>query len=148
MDDQNSVEMVLWRGRPRRGPSAFGNPLGTTSTLVCVYDNRGLVLELVVPPGAHWSELGQRGFTYADPSGSAAGVRNMTLQRRAGWIVEHETTIDLKASGARVPNVPLPLHGPVKVQVRNDTTAVCFGDTFMGSDVRTNASLLFRGVRR
>lgn len=148
VDDQNSVEMVLWRGRPRRGPSAFGNPLGTTSTLVCVYDNRGLVLELVVPPGAHWSELGQRGFTYADPSGSAAGVRNMTLQRRAGWIVEHETTIDLKASGARVPNVPLPLHGLVTVQVRNDTTAVCFGDTFMGSDVRTNASLLFRGVRR
>ena|GEM_PF-5943753 len=147
-DARDSIELLLWRGRRRQASSAFGNPLATTNTLVCVYDNAGLVLELAVPPGPRWSPVGQRGFLYADPAGSVAGIQRFSLERRAGWLVRHETTIRLQAEGANVPEMSLPLSEPVTVQVLNDATDVCFGDTFTGEHVRTNASLIFRGLRR
>jgi len=148
LEGQNGVELLLWRGRPRRDPSAFGNPLANTNTLVCIYGQNGLVLEFVVPPGAFWSRVGQRGFAYVDPAGSVGGVQWLSLERRAGWLARHETTIKLEAEGAGIPWVALPLAEPVTVQVRNDTTPVCFADTFAGEHVFANGSLLFRGIRR
>jgi len=149
LEAQNGVELLLWRGRPRRDPSAFGNPLANTNTLVCVYGQNGLVLEFVVPPGEFWSPVGQRGFAYVDPAGSVGGVQWLSLERRAGWLARHETTIiKLEAEGAGVPWVALPLAEPVTVQVHNDTTPVCFADTFAGEHVVANGSLLFRGIRR
>ncbi len=76
------------------------------------------------------------------------GVQWLSLERRAGWLARHETTNKLEAEGAGIHWVALPLAEPVTVQVRNDTTAVCFADTFAGEHVGANGSLLFRGILR
>lgn len=145
-DTQDSFALTLWRSRPRRNASAFGNPPSHTTTFVCLYSQGQLVTALAIPPGARWQPVGQRGFAYEDPSGSVQGIREATLERRTGWLAAHETSIRLQAFGARLPDVALPLAQPldVVVQVHNDATPICWGETFTGTNVETNASRVFR----
>jgi hypothetical protein len=116
-DDKDTLKIKAKRGRTASG--FFGEPTLATSHATCVYDERGLVLELPISAGGTgangkplWKKKGDRA-AYRDATSSAGGVR--TVAQRAG---RQGAGFAVSARGAALELPVLPLQPPVVVQQR------------------------------
>lgn len=107
-----------------QGPSTFnglGNPGGSDSVCLCLYDN-GTLTKLAEVPNAGlcdgdpcWTSKPDKAWKYKDPTRSNYGVSNVALTLKAA---DPSSGAKLKAKGTGVVDLALPLTGPVVVQLR------------------------------
>lgn len=116
-EDRDTLKLKAKRGRT--APGFFGDPTLATSHATCVYDERGLLLELPIAAagtGANgkplWKKRGDRA-AYRDAASQAGGVRKVG-QRSA----REGAGFDVSARGAELALPLLPLQPPVVVQQR------------------------------
>ena len=126
--DADVLKVKAKRGRTALG--FFGDPTLETSHATCLYDARGLLLELPIAAGGTgangkplWKKRGDRA-TYRDAASTAGGVRKIgqrSARQGAGF--------DVSARGAALDLPALPLQPPVVVQQRTQGGA-CAEATF------------------
>ena len=126
--DVDTLKVKAKRGRT--APGFFGDPTLATSHATCVYDARGLLLELPVAAGGDgangkplWKKRGERA-AYRDAAATAGGVRK--VGQRGG---RKGAGFDVQARGAALTLPELPLQPPVVVQQRTRDGA-CAEATF------------------
>jgi hypothetical protein len=115
--DEDTLKVKGKRGRT--ASDFFGDPTLETSHATCLYDERGLLLELPIAAGGTrangkplWKKRGERA-TYRDPAAAAGGVRKVGQRgRRQG------AGFDVSARGAALELPLLPLQPPVVAQHR------------------------------
>ena len=83
------------------------DPTATADYALCIYagTTNALVAALNVPPGAHWSTLGTKGYKYKDPTESQAGVQKIIL--KSGTAGKSKALV--KGKGTNLPDPTLPL---------------------------------------
>lgn len=125
----------------------FGAPDATTTTRVCIYDDRGLLESAVLPPGGNcggrpcW-RTSSKGFAFVDKAGSNDGVVKLLLggspaAGRAGGLVD--------AKGTAV-SPTLPVQGTLVVQLGNDATNACFSGNYSGAQVKKSDGATYQAV--
>ena len=113
----------------------LGDPTTTTTYTLCIFDGAGtLRMSASVPPGGQCGDVPcwtakAKGFAYRDELGQAAGIGTVRLLPSASA----KSSVHVRGKGANLPLPVLPLAGPVKVQVINDATGVCFASDFAGA---------------
>jgi Calcineurin-like phosphoesterase/Purple acid Phosphatase, N-terminal domain len=112
-----------WTGPPSTA-TEIGQPGTTTSYALCVYDARGLLVGTAMPEGPRWKRA-PTGFQYRDPRGTSDGVRSAVVRR--GQSGARGTVV---ATGVRLPSPALPASLPLRTQLVNDETGVCWDATF------------------
>ena len=130
----------------------FGDPRSTATYQICVYDAGGLVRKASAPAGglckgrACWKRTGPtsnpNGFVYRDPLLTPDGTNNVTLKSGA----TPKPKVLWKAKGALLDDGSLGLVPPVVVEVSNTDTPVCFGQTFVASDITVNTPAQFKAT--
>ncbi len=110
-----------------------GDPTTTTAYDLCVYDASGLRATVYVPSGGTcptkpcWRAL-PNGFTYRNSAGGPHGVTSLSLRASP----TDKAQVKLKGAGGALPLPPLAsLAGTIEVQLRNRSTGLCFGTTFV-----------------
>jgi hypothetical protein len=128
-DDDNKEKLIWkWTKGAATSKADFGDPLGDTSYLLCMYDGSStLVLESFAEGGDTcegnvpcWSEK-PTGFKYKDKDNSPNGPQQILL--KAGLAGKAKIIVKGRGSDLDVP--PLPLAQPVTVQLVN-TDGVCW----------------------
>jgi len=134
-----------WKNGQATLQPGFGTPTTVTTETVCLYDVRGLLEDLMIPPKGTcdgrpcWEGRQGKGFTYEDKSAVHDGAQRLTLDGRAA----DKAKIRFDGKGDALPDAPLPLVGPVVVQLVNDTSGVCFESVFANETIRGNDSTRF-----
>jgi cysteine-rich repeat protein len=121
----------------------FGNPLGTTDYVLCVYDGGALKARARVPAGGTcagkpcWQSK-PTGFTYKDKALDPDGVQQLTLKAGSTG----KAKIQLKGTKDNLPQTALPLGSPVVVQLKN-SDGVCWEATY-GAPATKNAGGVYK----
>jgi len=127
----------------------LGDPLGTTSYALCIYDHHAsapeLVMNMGVTPNGGWKSKGSKGWQLKDARGVFAGIQK--LQLKAGDA--GKTKAQIKAKGASIP-MPLVFSADqffakdptVTVQLIN-SNGICWTSDF--TDTKKNTPTLFKG---
>jgi hypothetical protein len=127
----------------------FGDPTTTTDYNLCIYSNttEDLVGGAQVAPSALlWSE-NTKGYKYKDSGGTQSGIQKIIV--KAGAQGKAKTLV--KGKGTNLPDLPpaanssLDLDLPVRVQLVNSDSGVCFEGTFDTGDIRKNEPGKFKG---
>jgi hypothetical protein len=118
----------------------LADPTTTADYALCIYAGTtdALIEQLNVPPGAHWSALGSKGYKYNDPTESQDGVHGIVV--KSGTAGKSKALV--KGKGTNLPDPALPLQFPVTVQLFNYQSGVCFDSTF--TNALKNTSTLFK----
>jgi hypothetical protein len=142
-------DRFLWKfGRgPALGQGDFGDPTGTTSYALCVYDDGALVMEVqVAPSGSLWSAVSSKGWQYKDETGGQGGVtKGKLLGGGAG-----KSKVQVKGKGGNVP-LPAPVSGTqflaattsVQAQLHGSNGA-CYETAFTPAEVIRNDGRQFK----
>jgi len=123
----------------------LADPSATTRYDLCVYSGGGadVVLGLSVPPNASkWRPLGDRGYSYSDPSGTSAGINRILLK---GNPTKNTSKVTLRGRGLGLPNPTLgnlPL--PITAQLVNSETGICIEAAFDTGSVDENSTTQFK----
>jgi hypothetical protein len=119
LKDGDADVLKIKAKRGRTAPGFFGDPTLETSHATCLYDARGLLLELPIAAGGTgangkplWKKRGERAG-YRDAAATAGGVRK--VGQRGG---RKGAGFDVQARGAALALPELPLQPPVVVQQR------------------------------
>jgi hypothetical protein len=134
--------LFKWVKGQSTGIADFANPLTTAAYAVCVYTGGGALLaELDVPPHAtRWNRSGKT-YTYKDATGAASGVTKIVLKSSA----TDTAKVLVKAAGTGLPDPTLgSLAAPVRVQVANPSTDVCWEGAFDSADLTANDADLLK----
>jgi cysteine-rich repeat protein len=142
----DAKDLLRWRWK--RGQTTFqadyDDPSSTATYTVCVYDETGgvasLATQLIVPPGAAWTDKSPKGWRYKDKAGTYDGVQRIKL-KPSGTV---RSKVELKAKGVNLP-MPVPFSGTeffdldtdVTVQLFNSDTLACWSSTFTSAKKNT-----------
>lgn len=142
---EGEIEWRFQKGPILSAPD-FGDPLATTSYVMCVYDDGVLVGETEVGPSAsRWNRVGnQRGYQYKNKSAGAGDVTSMRLDGRVegGSMVAVDANLRLTpASDQAIFSARTGIM--LQLLVSNGG---CFESTFSGDRIRWNESHRVRGL--
>lgn len=135
----NTKDKLIWKWL--RGASTtdteFGDPTTTRAYAFCVYDSAGRLLSANVPPHAtRWSDL-----KYKDLGGNADGIQKIILKPSAS----NNTKVLVKGKGNPLPDLTLGAFSlPLRAQLVNDETSVCFEATYAVGNVIKNDATQFK----
>jgi outer membrane protein assembly factor BamB len=114
----------------------FGNPQLVADYALCVWggsEPRSLVTG--VPSNfSRWQPKADKGFAYKSKPAVSDGIEGIKL----GAGVDGKTKAQLKAKGAAVPEVVLPLTTPLIVQLVNTENDLCLESVFDAASVTSN----------
>ncbi len=126
-DDKDQFQWK-WQKGDVTPKSAFGNPLGTDSYALCLYDGSGFRARLAIRPGGTcvgkpcWAEK-TTSFKYADKSLAQDGVSQIVLKE---GLVAGKAQIKVQGKGRFLPDLATTsLTTPVTVELRN-AAGVCW----------------------
>lgn len=122
----------------------FSDPINSTDYWLCLYENgAGAVSpQIQVPASPRWKSIrGNKGYRYRELTGSESGVQALVM--RAG--IDGRSRIRVRARGPALPDPVLPLALPVRAQLVNATTGLCWEGTF-DDRVQRNSDRAFRAV--
>ncbi|HEV7735161.1 MAG TPA: hypothetical protein VGR62_23525 [Candidatus Binatia bacterium] len=124
-------DLIDWKWNKGEGTvtADFGDPRTTSNVRLCLYDGpaRTLIAGAIAPAGgtcagkACWKATGTKGFQYANKVGTPSGLQ--VLKLKAG--TAGKAAVAAKGKGMLVDVPPLPVTGPVLVQLSADGGA-CF----------------------
>jgi hypothetical protein len=124
--------------------SDFGDPSTSTSYLLCVYDATGALLRAEALAGGMcgtkpcWKASGKTGFTYTNKAGTPAGLTKVIL--KAGK--PDHGKLQVKGAGTNLSFPTLPLTTPVRAQLRQSGSSICWEATY--STVSKNTATEFK----
>jgi cysteine-rich repeat protein len=137
--DNDSKDQLLWNWANGEATTAaeFGNPVTSTSYLLCVYDSSAApqpLMTLAAPSGGLcqgrpcWtaSNNGTK-FRYKDKLLVPDGLQLALLKE---GLLDGKAKVKFKAKGSPLPLAPTPFTLPVTVQVKNTDTSVCWEAVF------------------
>jgi ELWxxDGT repeat protein/cysteine-rich repeat protein len=141
----NSADGLLYKHR--HTGSGLGNPVLQTDYQLCVWQDAGgspsLILDPFVPAGGTcgsnpcWKQQGKT-FKYKDNSGSADGIRRITLKE----LNSGDTKVQFKGKGAALGVPALPLTHIVRVQLHS-SDGLCLTTDFSAPAIK-NTSTQFK----
>jgi hypothetical protein len=143
----DTADLVTWK----LGKSAatvvgdFGNPVSTTSYTFCIFDKEGLAMRGTAPAGGTcgplpcWKALHPIGFRYTDKSATPEGVTRVLLKSGGAGKAKEQ----LKAKGADIPVLRLPLVPPVTAQLQS-SAGHCWETRHDGPGILRNDGLQFK----
>ena len=135
--DKGDLLQWKWTSGAATVKSEFGSPLATTNYTVCIYDDVGGTPQLKLRAGIAaagtcrgrpcWKET-THGFRYADKEATPNGITKLSLKEGSAG----RAAIGLQGRGEplQMPTLPLSQELKVLVQLKNDTTGVCWEATF------------------
>lgn len=145
---KSSEGEVEWRFEkgPILSASDFGDPLTTSSYVMCVYDDEVLVGETRVEPSAsRWHRVGnQRGYHYKNKSARAGEVSSLRLDGRVegGSMVAVDANLLITpASDEAIFNARTEVLLQLLV-----SSGGCFESSFSGNRIRWNEARSVRGL--
>ncbi len=127
-------DRLTWNWAPGDTARAdFGLPTSTESYYLCVYDGDELISSTTIPAGglcngrSCWKAT-KKGFEYRDKRGSSDGAVHLALNAAIGG----KAIIQFAGAGAglETPKLGADLTGPIIVQLRQQSDAVCWETTF------------------
>lgn len=127
---QNSTTWK-WVSSGTVAPGDFGDPTATTTYVLCVYDQTGLLMTATAPAGGTcagrpcWIAT-STGTKYANKTLVPDGLKQVSLT--AGPV--GEAKIVIAGKGANLPAPTLPLAPPVQVQLRREDASTCWDATY------------------
>jgi hypothetical protein len=127
-----------WISSATVATSDFGSPTTTTTYHLCLYDPSGVKTSAVAAGGATcgsrpcWRVVGTRGFNFGNnlagnTPGSPSELRNLLL-RQGGAGQGRIKANRLRGQAANLPT--LPLTTPVRVQLQQSSSSVCWEATY------------------
>ena len=136
-DDAKDKLIWKWLYGQSTTEAELGAPQTARTYGLCIYTANGPLLGVEVPPSAtKWV-----GFKYKDDSGAADGIQKIVLKGSA----ENKTKILVKGKGVNLPDPTLgSVMAPVRVQLINDETSLCFEATFDLSTITKNKVDMFK----
>jgi hypothetical protein len=148
-NSDNTKDGLIWKWIKGQMTSAgeFADPTDATTYAFCVYDNGALKLPVTVPSGcsgtACWAEIPGKGYQYKDETGSNDGIRKLLLK---GSAVAKSKGL-LKGKGLNLPDPPsVQFVGPVKAQLINTTSGLCFEGSYSSAQFKKNDPDFFKGL--
>jgi hypothetical protein len=140
---KNRREKLAWNFRKGQATSTeeFGTPASTTDFGLCIYvGNPATLYSAEIPASAtKWAAL-RNGQRYEDRTASEGGIERITL--RASTRDRSRVMVDGRGDNLDLPGLPLQL--PVKVQLANSETGVCWEAEYGPEDVVKNVAEKFR----
>lgn len=140
---RDATDSLIWKwGGAFATFAVLSDPTSTAAYRLCVYagPTSAVVAEATVAPSAQaWEASGQERYRYRDPAGTQAGIRTIRLTAGLG-----DAAMTLRGKGANLPDPTLPLLLPVRVEIDNGDSGICWGATYDGSDVLSNGTRTFR----
>jgi hypothetical protein len=123
---RDTQDAITWKWR--KGPAAdlldFGDPIGADAYALCLYDESGLVPELVFEGAAPfggtcgldpcWKLKGTATYQYKDKAATPQGMTQVRV--KAGDVGKSQATVKGKGTALVLPALPLAL--PVRVQLQ------------------------------
>lgn len=141
----DSKDKLIWKwikGQPTN-TADFADPLSTANYALCIYagSTNALIADLLVPPGAGWSNISTKGFKYRDKTAPLpSGIQKVILKAH---ILDKSKAL-VKGKGDNLPTITPPLSLPVTVQLVNSDTGVCFEGMYDTLDLKKNQTGLFK----
>lgn len=143
-DDKDQLQWK-WLAGSATTIGEFGDPVNTDNYSLCLYDNSGRRASLAVPMGGTcaankpcWSGKPTQ-FQYKDKDRTPSGIEQILL--KAG--LDGKAKIQVKGKGI---NLPMPAPGsiasPLRVQLRNLTSNLCWSATYSTFTVKPDGSQL------
>jgi hypothetical protein len=141
--EKSRREKLAWNFRKGQATSTeeFGNPASSTDFGLCIYvGNPATLYSAEIPASAtKWAAL-SNGQRYEDRTASEGGIERITL--RASTRDRSRVMVDGRGDNLDLPGLPLQL--PVKVQLANSETGVCWEAEYGPEDVVNNVAERFR----
>jgi hypothetical protein len=152
--DAGDTLVWSWLKGQATDAAAFGDPLTTDSSALCIYDESGaastLVFKATAPAGATcganqacWRKLGKKGegagYAYEDAAGASDGLAEMLLKPGAN----KKAQIAVTAKGKNLAVPPLPLALPARVQLQT-TNGGCWEATYSAKGAKKNNARRFK----
>jgi 6-phosphogluconolactonase (cycloisomerase 2 family) len=141
---------LSWKLRGTGSSAGFGNPLtGATDVAMCVYDDRGRVVESIAPGSAPcpndrscWAMRSATDVRYKNSKTQRDGLRLVKLQQRQPG----DLRLGVEANGWGLLLPTFPMVGPVTVQLQlsDGTTSSCWTSTY--STPSRNDGVLYRAT--
>ena len=125
----------------------LGTPTATTPYALCVRAGGALVVDARVAPAGTcddkpcWKSLSTKGYKFLDKSQRNDGITQLILKGSA----TAKSLVKVKGEGQALNLFSiLPLAEPVRVQVVNGDTGLCFESSFAGSQIDTSDATQFK----
>jgi hypothetical protein len=149
-DVANSKDKLIfkWIKGVSTDKTDFADPTASTDYALCIYSGSSetLVMEANVPPSStKWDEK-TKGYKYKDPSRFEDGISKIILKGST----DNNSKALVKGQGANLPDDPpasnpaLELDLPVKAQLVNLDTEVCFEGNYDTPEIKKNESGKFK----
>jgi len=145
-DTSDSLTWKFVRGQAAT-PAALGDPLGSDTYALCLYDGNGFLMEQAVGPGGTcgtrpcWSSLGPDGFRYVDKQGVRGPVRKLVLKPGD----DGESKVVAKMKGEALVMPALPISPPIRAQLQV-TNGECWDVEYVGAGVLQNTATDVKAV--
>lgn len=132
-----------WLKGESTSQSELGDPTDATTYSLCLY--AGTMEELVgsasIPPSAAtWTPVGDKGYQYKEKTGAVAGLQRVILKGSDN----DRSKIVLKGKGSNLPLPPLPLASPVRVQLMDVDSEICWESVLDSGDFIANDAAAFK----
>ena len=136
--DDDAKDQLLWKWQKGQSTALadFGAPQTTADYTLCLFAGTAsavLAVASVPADGVKWQPAGSKGFKYADKLGAAAGIQKLNLKSSA----DDKAKVLVKGKGINLPDPGAldTVTAPLRVQLINDETAVCWESNFAPADV-------------
>lgn len=121
----------------------LGDPTTSADYGVCVYEgpagNAHLVYESSLPASSLWSTR-PNGYRYLDRAHGERGMRRLALKSGEA----SKSSIDVRSTAAAYDQTAFLIAAPVKAQLVNLGSGLCWESTFTASNVQTSDSRVFK----
>ncbi len=146
-DTDGAANELLWAwldGATTPGAADFGDPTRFTDYGLCLYAGTSAALVAQAELGSsatRWDRIGPQGFRYVDPTGSASGIRRLSLRSSRN----QETRAVVRGEGPWLPALDLlGVPAPIVVQLVNSDNATCLQATYADADITNQDTHLLR----
>ncbi|MBW2446566.1 MAG: hypothetical protein JRG83_11630 [Deltaproteobacteria bacterium] len=118
----------------------FGDPSGTTDLAMCLYADGTRSASFDLPPAPSGWKIASRVYRYRDAAASVNGFQTVVLRGST----RDRASITVRAQGADLPFVRLPMTEPITAQLVNLESGACWESSFDATDVTRNHDTLLR----
>jgi hypothetical protein len=124
----NTRDKLVWKWIKGQSTTQadFGDPVVSSSTALCIYDNGALIGGALVAPVANWQVVTTKGWKFLDKSGTQTGIQKVVLTGNTA----NKAKALMKGKGVNLADIAPPLAGPVTVQMVSSDTGICWESQF------------------
>ncbi len=143
----DSKDKLVWKWIKGASTSTaeFSDPINSATYSLCVYSApaENLIANATVPPSmTRWKALSTKGFKYLDKNLTQDGVQKIIVKAS----VIDKAKVIFKGKGTGLPDITPMLTLPVKVQMVNSDSGVCWEASYDVPDIKKNESGKFKAV--